>query len=181
MHQLQFSQSSFYSFSIIVARTKPLPVEEVLKIFCMLKIIILWTYRGPAMFLLYHSDGCNTSETVFHWCYVNDLHTTRAVVCWVTACSHHVAAPRRQPSKPTSLSRGIAAHCWQPPKTVVSSIAPCPVDSEENDEYEQRTDIRTTSSIQTDRDEIIYDHQNKNLQHESCVKRCAKATHERKF
>jgi hypothetical protein len=36
------------------------------------------------MFLLYHSDGCNTSETVFHWCYVNDLRTTHAVVCWVT-------------------------------------------------------------------------------------------------
>jgi hypothetical protein len=36
------------------------------------------------MFLLYHSDRCNTSETVFHWCYVNDLHTTYAVVCWVT-------------------------------------------------------------------------------------------------
>jgi hypothetical protein len=36
------------------------------------------------MFLLYHSDGYNTSETVFHWCYVNDLHTTHAVVCWVT-------------------------------------------------------------------------------------------------
>jgi hypothetical protein len=34
------------------------------------------------MFLLYHSDGCNTSETVFHWCYVNDLHTTHVVVCW---------------------------------------------------------------------------------------------------
>jgi hypothetical protein len=37
------------------------------------------------MFPLYHSEGCNTSETVFHWCYVNDLHTTHAVVCWVTA------------------------------------------------------------------------------------------------
>jgi hypothetical protein len=37
------------------------------------------------MFLLYHSDGCNTSETVFHWCYINDLHTTHAVVCWVSA------------------------------------------------------------------------------------------------
>jgi hypothetical protein len=35
-------------------------------------------YLGPAMFLLYHSDRCNTSETVFHWCYVNDLHTTRS-------------------------------------------------------------------------------------------------------
>jgi hypothetical protein len=39
------------------------------------------------MFLLYYSDGCNTSETVFHWCYVNDLHTTHAVVCWVTTTS----------------------------------------------------------------------------------------------
>jgi hypothetical protein len=37
------------------------------------------------MFLLYHSEGCNTSETVFHWCYVNDLHTKYAVVCRVTA------------------------------------------------------------------------------------------------
>jgi hypothetical protein len=37
------------------------------------------------MFLLYHSEGCNTSETVFHWCYVNDWHTTHAVVWWVTA------------------------------------------------------------------------------------------------
>jgi hypothetical protein len=35
------------------------------------------------MFLLYYSDR-NTSETVFHWCYVNDLHTTHVVVCWVT-------------------------------------------------------------------------------------------------
>jgi hypothetical protein len=40
------------------------------------------------MFLLYHSDRCNTSETVFHWCYVNDLHTTHAVVCWVTTSRH---------------------------------------------------------------------------------------------
>jgi hypothetical protein len=37
------------------------------------------------MFLLYHSEGCNISGTVFHWCYVNDLHTTHAVVCWFTA------------------------------------------------------------------------------------------------
>jgi hypothetical protein len=36
------------------------------------------------MFLLYHSDRCNTSETVFQWCYVKDLHTTHAVACWVT-------------------------------------------------------------------------------------------------
>jgi hypothetical protein len=57
-----------YSFSFVVARTKPLLVEEVLKIFCMMKFVIL----------------CTTSETVFHCCYVNDLHTTHAVVCWVT-------------------------------------------------------------------------------------------------
>jgi hypothetical protein len=50
----------------------------------MMKIVILCTYLEPAMFLLYHSDRCNTSETVFYWCYVNDLHTTHAVVCWVT-------------------------------------------------------------------------------------------------
>jgi hypothetical protein len=42
------------------------------------------------MFLLYHSDGCNTSEMVFHWCYVNDLHTTHVVVCWVTAIHHEI-------------------------------------------------------------------------------------------
>jgi hypothetical protein len=40
------------------------------------------------MFLLYHSDRCSTSETVFHWCYVNDLHTTHTVVCWVTTVSN---------------------------------------------------------------------------------------------
>jgi hypothetical protein len=49
------------------------------------------------MFLLYHSDRCNTSETVFHWCYVNDLHTTHAVVCWVT--TEHLG--RREPLKNT--------------------------------------------------------------------------------
>jgi hypothetical protein len=27
------------------------------------------------MFLLYHSEGCNICEMVFHECYVNDLHT----------------------------------------------------------------------------------------------------------
>jgi hypothetical protein len=45
------------------------------------------------MFLLYHSDRCNTSETVFHWCYVNDLHTTHAVVCWVTTSPRSAADP----------------------------------------------------------------------------------------
>jgi hypothetical protein len=36
------------------------------------------------MFLLYHSDRCNTSGMVFHWYYINNLHTTHAVVRWVT-------------------------------------------------------------------------------------------------
>jgi hypothetical protein len=64
----------------------------------------------------------------------------------------------------------------------ISSVAPHRVDLGENNEYEDReTDIRTPSSIQRDRDGIIYDHRNKNLQHESYVKRCAEATYERKF
>jgi hypothetical protein len=32
-----------------------------------------------------------------------------------------------------------------------------------------------------DGDELIYDHRNKNIQHESCVKRCDEATRQRKF
>jgi hypothetical protein len=28
------------------------------------------------MFLLYHSEGCNSSGGLFRKCYVNDLHTT---------------------------------------------------------------------------------------------------------
>jgi hypothetical protein len=31
---------------------------------------------GPAMFLLYHSEGCNICGGLFRACYVNDLHTT---------------------------------------------------------------------------------------------------------
>jgi hypothetical protein len=30
----------------------------------------------PAMFLLYHSEGCNICESVLRECYVNDLYTT---------------------------------------------------------------------------------------------------------
>jgi hypothetical protein len=48
------------------------------------------------MFLLYHSDRCNTSETVFHWCYVNDLHTTHAVVCWVTTPEYEISFAERE-------------------------------------------------------------------------------------
>jgi hypothetical protein len=31
---------------------------------------------GPAMFLLYHSEGYNICGGLFRKCYVNDLHTT---------------------------------------------------------------------------------------------------------
>jgi hypothetical protein len=31
---------------------------------------------GPAMFLLYHSEGCNICGGLFRKCYINDLHTT---------------------------------------------------------------------------------------------------------
>jgi hypothetical protein len=30
---------------------------------------------GPAMFLLYHSEGCNICGGLFRKCYINDLHT----------------------------------------------------------------------------------------------------------
>jgi hypothetical protein len=36
------------------------------------------------MFLLYHFDLCNTSGAMFHWFYVNDVHTTHVVVCRIT-------------------------------------------------------------------------------------------------
>jgi predicted nucleic acid-binding protein len=51
------------------------------------------------MFLLYHSDRCNTSETVFHWYYVNDLHTTHAVVCWVTTSGFITVLKRSRSGK----------------------------------------------------------------------------------
>jgi hypothetical protein len=72
------------------------------------------------MFLLYHSDRCNTSETVFHWCYVNDLHTTHAVVCWVTTLClplglihdtrEAVIANRTKVGVPGAVVRGQHAH-----------------------------------------------------------------------
>jgi hypothetical protein len=31
---------------------------------------------GPAMFLLYHSEGCNICGGLFRKSYINDLHTT---------------------------------------------------------------------------------------------------------
>jgi hypothetical protein len=80
----------------------------------MMKIVTLHSCLGPAMFLLYHSEGCNTSEIVFYWCYVNDLHTTHAVVCWVTAHRHEIrlasGAPILTPgpkTAPTGRLRGV--------------------------------------------------------------------------
>jgi hypothetical protein len=58
------------------------------------------------MFLLYHSDQCNTSETVFYWCYVNDLHTTHAVVCWVTTPALAVTGPSPRSPLPGRPYRG---------------------------------------------------------------------------
>jgi hypothetical protein len=52
------------------------------------------------MILLYHSDGCNTGETVFHWFYVNDLHTTHAVVYWVTALDEKDTQKNKKKSVP---------------------------------------------------------------------------------
>jgi hypothetical protein len=68
------------------------------------------------MFLLYHSEGCNTSETVFHWCYVNDLHTTHAVVCWVTALTKFPSSPRSPEARcALAVVRRSSEVCHRPP------------------------------------------------------------------
>jgi hypothetical protein len=54
----------------------PLWTEEELESFVNLWLIILGAWIKTAMFLLYHSKGCNICEMVLHECYVNDLHTT---------------------------------------------------------------------------------------------------------
>jgi hypothetical protein len=45
----------------------------------------------PHMFLLYHYEGCNTSGTVFYWCYINNLHTTPCR--WLTTTSPTLSGP----------------------------------------------------------------------------------------
>jgi hypothetical protein len=40
---------------------------------------------GPAMFLLYHSEGCNSCGGLFRKCYINDLHNTTCSGMLVTA------------------------------------------------------------------------------------------------
>jgi hypothetical protein len=42
------------------------------------------TLSYPMVEGIYYSDGCNTNGTMFHWYYVNELHTTHVVVCQVT-------------------------------------------------------------------------------------------------
>jgi hypothetical protein len=54
----------------------PLWTEEELESFVRLWLVILSARIKTAMFLLYHSEGCNICEMVLHECYVNDLHTT---------------------------------------------------------------------------------------------------------
>jgi hypothetical protein len=54
----------------------PLWTEEELESFVNLWLVIVSTLIKTAMFLLYHSEGCNICEMVLHECYVNDLHTT---------------------------------------------------------------------------------------------------------
>jgi hypothetical protein len=63
--------------------------EEELESFVKLWLVIFSAWIKTAMFLLYHSKGCNICELVLHKCYINDLHTT--------TCSgmlgHHICLP----------------------------------------------------------------------------------------
>jgi hypothetical protein len=54
----------------------PLWTEEELESFVTLWLVIFSAWIKTAMFLLYHSEGCNICELVLHECYINDLHTT---------------------------------------------------------------------------------------------------------
>jgi hypothetical protein len=64
-------------YSIKVEPTSvPLWTDEELDTFVRLWLVILSARIKTAMFLLYHSEGCNICEMVLHECYVNDLHTT---------------------------------------------------------------------------------------------------------
>src|SRR4051812_33870757 len=41
------------------------------------------------MFLLYHSEGCNMSETMFHLYYINDLYSTPC--SGIRGSPHHIS------------------------------------------------------------------------------------------
>jgi hypothetical protein len=53
----------------------PLWTKEELEFFVQIWLVILSALIKTAMFLLYHSKGCNICEMVLYECYVNDLHT----------------------------------------------------------------------------------------------------------
>jgi hypothetical protein len=70
---------NYLSFSVAV-NTKHLRCSLYREHFA---VITLWSVInvdqfvfGPAMFLLYHSEGCNICGGLFSNCYINDLHTT---------------------------------------------------------------------------------------------------------
>jgi hypothetical protein len=54
----------------------PLWTEEELESFVTLWLVIFSAWIKTAMFLLYHSEGCNICELVLYECYVNNLYTT---------------------------------------------------------------------------------------------------------
>jgi hypothetical protein len=54
----------------------PLWTEEELESFVTSWLVVFSALIKTAMFLLYHSKGCNICEMVLHECYVSDLHTT---------------------------------------------------------------------------------------------------------
>jgi hypothetical protein len=65
---------------------------------------------------------------------------------------------------------------------LVSSVAPRPFDFGDNDEHEDREQTYVQLPVYREMEmELSITTKTKNLQHKSCVKRCAEATHERKF
>jgi hypothetical protein len=66
------------------------------------------------MFILYHSERCNTSGRVFQWCYVNDLRTTTCSdMLGHRRCLQKYMAPRSITSrKKCYRSRTNGSGCW---------------------------------------------------------------------
>jgi hypothetical protein len=58
------------------------------------------------MLLLYHSEGCKTSETVFHWCYVSDLCTTPCNVM----SGHHIVVIQFYLVRASTSSMSVAIY-----------------------------------------------------------------------
>jgi hypothetical protein len=86
----------------VVPTSVPLWTEEELESFVSLWLVILSAWIKTAMFLLYHSEGCNICEMVLHECYVNDLHTT---TCSGMPGHHrHPGRSHRDPSIPSAYN-----------------------------------------------------------------------------